>query len=66
MEEETKRPNLKIVRVTIRGDMGDSITKPKKLIIEASRLETLRRSYERDQSDIVWIDTAETDDEATQ
>jgi len=62
---ETKHPNIKITRVTIRGDMGDSITKPKKLVIEAAQLETLRQSYERDQSDIVWFNTEETDEEVS-
>jgi len=65
MEKEEERPNIKITRVTIRGDMGDSITKPKSLIIEANQLEEMRRAYQRDPSDIVRFNLEETDEDET-
>jgi len=64
MEKEEK-PNFKITRVTIRGDMGDSITNPKSLIIEAYQLEAMRRAYQRDASDIVRFNIEETDEEVS-
>ena len=63
--EKEERPNIKITRVTVRGDLGDSITKPKNRVINPCKIEAVRRSYKRDTSDVVRFNYEETDEEET-
>ena len=54
---------IRIVKAIVKGEAGDFIAKPKKTIIDADKIEEYRASLKRDETDTVYLNFEEIEEE---